>query len=168
MCAPRASVSMERVAHIGQVLYGLLQLSREVSLMSGRLVGYVAWGLAGASATLFLGAASFAGDAKSPSNAPQSETNPICSSSKRLCNGSHDRICVIPPPILVRPGTSGMCSDGTYTSAIDRSAACVGHCDVEVWWGLSVWLSSADRVRFPTGSHTRIATRSGQMRVPQD
>ncbi len=38
-------------------------------------------------------------------------------------------------PAAAPPGTTGMCKDGTYTSAASKSGACSGHDGVKKWYG---------------------------------
>jgi len=44
-------------------------------------------------------------------------------------------VAPVPPPSSHPSGTSGLCVDGTYTSAQHKQGACSSHGGVDVWWG---------------------------------
>jgi len=61
-------------------------------------------------------------------------------------------------PAAAPAGTTGMCQDGSYTSAASKSGACSGHDGVKKWYGAAAEASTAA----PAGTSTDTGTSSSK------
>jgi hypothetical protein len=52
-------------------------------------------------------------------------------------------VALAKPPASAPAGTTGMCKDGSFTSATSKSGACSGHDGVKKWYGVPAEASSA-------------------------